>query len=383
VPDLYDAVARGMWAYSHGAFRTETLGTDRFRLEPGTLVVAPHRHETDVPILSSALYFAGDLRRNPSDRMHFSARDDMFIPGFFAGFPKGLPARVRRLLYPIDVARGLATVQVHPIRSASVARLGEVFRAHPERPLNELLPNSVATELRGRASVLGLAPPERAGDVLRGEYADLLWRAVGPHDLPRDELAPFWGARAAQAARDFRALVELLRSQGTLVVYPEGRPSPDGEIGPLRPGIGALLRRGRPRWIRPLGLAYDPLVRGRTRVWVAFPMPVPPPEDDAEASLLRLLRGSIPLTAGQFAAHRLQAGAAADPAALERELAEAVESALADRRPVERELLEQRGRQSRLAEALAVAPRKPEALPFLAREYESARDTVPAGGRRK
>jgi Acyltransferase len=374
--DLYDAVARGFWVYSHAAFRLGTLGTKHFRLEPGTLIVAPHRRETDVPIMASSLYFGGDLRRNPGDRMHFSARDDMFLPGFFAGFPNGLPTPVRRLLYPIDVARGLAVVKVHPIRSAKVARLGEVLRALPERPLDDLLPEAEATELRRRASDLGLARPERAGAVLRGEYADLLWRAVGPDDLPRNELASFWSGRAVQAAREFRTLVEHLRSQGTLLVFPEGRPSPDGEIGPLYPGTGALLRRGRPRWIRPLGIAYDPLVRGRTRVWVTFPTPVPPPEDDVEAALLALMRRSVPLTAGQFAAHRLHARAAADPAALERELAEAVEAALADSRPVERELLEQRGRRRRLAEALAVAPRKPEALPFLAREYESARETA-------
>jgi hypothetical protein len=373
VLDLYDAVARGMWAYSHAAFRVETLGQDRFRLEPGTVILATHRRETDVPILASSLYFGGDLRRNHGDRMHFSARDDMFLPGFFAGFPNGLPAWARRLLYPIDVARGLAVVKVHPIRSARVARLGEVLRARPDDPLDGLLPEDLSAQFRGRASSLEHPPPQRAGDVVRAEYADLLWRAVGPDDLPRDELAGFWSARAAQAAREFRALVELLRSDGTLLVFPEGRPSPDGEIGPLRPGIGALLRRGRPRCIRPLGLAYDPLVRGRTRVWVTFPAPVAPPEGSVEDALLALMRRSVPLTAGQFAANRLQAGAAADPVGLRRELAEAVEAARAEDRPVERELLEEEGRRRRLAEALAVAPRKPEALPFLAREYESAR----------
>lgn len=371
--DLYDAVARGLWVYSRAAFRVEKLGQKRFRLDPGTLIVAPHRRETDVPILASSLYFGGDLRRNPGDRMHFSARDDMFLPGFFAGFPNALPTTVRRLLYPIDVAHGLAVVKVHPIRSARMARLGEVLRAQPERRLDDLLTESVAVELRRRALALGLVRPELAGDVLRGEYADLLWRAVSPDDLPRDALAPFWSGRAAQAAREFRTLVELLRSQGTLLVFPEGRPSPDGEIGPIRRGVGALLRRGRPRWVRPLGVAYDPLVRGRTRVWVAFPTPALPPDDDVEAALLALMRRSVPLTAGQFAAQRLQAGADADPARLQRELAEAVEAARAEDRPVEHELLEAEGRRRRLNEALATAPGKPEALPYLALEYESAR----------
>ena len=210
---------------------------------------------------------------------------------------------------------------------------------------------------------------------MRGEYADLLWRAVGPDDLPRDELAAFWSARAAQAARDFRRSRRALASDGTLLVFPEGRPSPDGEIGPIRPGVGALLRRGRPRWVRPLGVAYDPLVRSRTRVWVTFPTPVAPPEDDVEAALLALMRRAVPLTAGQFAAQRLCAGADADPARLRRRSPRpsrlrgrriARSSASCSRR--RDGAAARRGARGRAAQA--------EALPFLAREYESAREPV-------
>jgi hypothetical protein len=373
VSDLYDAVARGMWAYSRAAFRFGILGRRHFRLEPGTLVVSTHRRESDVPLLCPPLYFGADLRRNPGDRMSFAARDDMFLPGFFAGFPEGLSGWARKALYPLSVARWLGAVKVYPIRSAHVARLGEALRARPGVPLDDLLPAALAEELRARAAREGLAPPHAAGDVLRGEYADLLWRAVVPGDFG-DGLSDFWARRAAEATRDFRTLVELLRADGTLVVFPEGRPSPDGEIGPIRPGIGALLRRGRPKQIRPLTLAYDPLVRGRTRVWVTIADPQPPPDGDVEAALLADMRRFTPLTAGQYAAHRLLEGADADPAALERGLAEAVEAAQAEGRPVEGDLLSSEGRRRRLAEALAVAPRKPDALAYLAREYASARD---------
>ena len=87
MPDLYDAVGHGMWAYSRTAFRVTTLSAGRFAPEPGTLVVATHRRETDVPILGPPLYFGMGGRRNRSNRLHFAARDDMFLPGFFAGFP--------------------------------------------------------------------------------------------------------------------------------------------------------------------------------------------------------------------------------------------------------------------------------------------------------
>ena len=373
MPDLYDAVAHGMWAYGHAAFRVETLGP-KLELEPGTVILVTHRRETDVPLVCPPLYFGASMRTNRRARMSFAARDDMFLPGFFAGFPPDLPLRVRRLLYGVGVARWLPVVDVYPIRSARVARLGEVLRARPDAPLADLVPAETAAAFEARAREARLPPPNRAGDVLLGAYADLLWGAVSPEEGVLDGLDDFWSRRAAQATGDFRTLVEVLRRPGTLVVFPEGRPSPDGEIGPIRPGIGALLRRGRPVAIQPFALAYDPLVSGRTRVHLSLPKPVPPPEDDIEAALLRLLRRSMPLTCGQLVAHRLRAGAEADPADLARALAEAVEAAREEGRPVERELLTADGRRRRLTEALVAAPRRPRELAYLAREYESARE---------
>jgi 1-acyl-sn-glycerol-3-phosphate acyltransferase len=377
VPDLYDAVAYGMWAYSAAAFRVEKIVSARARLEAGTLIAVTHRKESDVPLICPPLYRLGGMRTDRAARMHFAARDDMFLPGFFAGFPPGLSPLARRLLYRLSVARWLPVVQVHPIRSASVARLGEVLAARPDERLGELLTGEHKVLFQTRARVCGLSEPVAAREALRGAYADLLWRPVSPGKGVRPGLDGFWSARAAQAARDFRALVDIVRRPATLVVFPEGRPSPDGEVGPVRPGIGALLRRGRPHAVQPVALAYDPLVRGRTKLVIAIPDPVESPQGkDAEAVLLTVLRRSLPLTAGQFAAHRLLEGAEADPAALGRELAAAVDAAQAEKRPIETSLLARQTRRQRLAEALAIAPAKPEVLDFLAREYRTARQPV-------
>jgi hypothetical protein len=376
VADLYDAVAYGMRAYSGAAFRVDMLGPRRLALDPGTLVVVTHRRETDVPLVCPPLYFGTGGHRNRGNRLHFAARDDMFLPGFFAGFPPALPLRVRRALYPLGVARWLPVVNVFPIRSASVARLGEVLAAQAEVPLEELVPEAILARFLARAAATGRPAPARAGDVLRGEYADLLWQSVSPGNGVREGLDDFWGRRAARAAGDFRSLVELVRGRRTLLVFPEGRPSPNGEIGPVRPGIGALVRRGKPVAVRPLALAYDPLGRGRTRVHLAFGKPVPPPAEETESALLGLLRKTMPLTCGQVVAAELAAGAEADPPALERRLAEAVAAAEAEGRPVEHDLGTKAGRRRRLAEALAVAPARADALPFLAREHASAREPV-------
>ncbi|MGH3022153.1 MAG: hypothetical protein ACRDNI_00725 [Gaiellaceae bacterium] len=374
MPDLYDAVAYGMRAYTSAAFRVDVLGPRRFPLEPGTLLVVTHRRETDVPLIAPFLYFGSGGLRNRTNRLHFAARDDMFLPGFFAGFPPDLPPLARRALYPVGVARWLPVVNVFPIRSASVARLGEVLAARPETALAELVPAETAAAFAERAVAAGGRRPEVAADVLRGQYADLLWQGVSPGSGVADGLEEFWSRRAARATGDFRTLVGLVRDRRTLVLFPEGRPSPDGELGPIRPGIGALVRRGKPVVLRPLAVAYDPLVRGRTRVHLALGPPVQAPETDVEASLLALLRRTMPLTCGQVVAAALAERAEADPPALERRLADAVAEAVAEGRAVERELGSPAARRRRLAEALAVAPSRPAALDFLAREHASARD---------
>jgi len=353
---LYDAVAAGMWAYSRAAFRITVLGPERLGIAPGTLLVVTHRRETDVPVLCPPLYRRGELRRQ---RVAFAARDDMFLPGFFAGFPPGLPPRVRRLLYPLGIAGWLPRVEVFPIRSARVARLAEVLAERRGAELTDVLGREEARAFAARAAACRLRLPVVAEDVFRGEFADLLWRAVGPEDPAGRGLDGFWSRRATEAAGDFRGLVELVHGGRPLVLFPEGRPSPDGEIGPLQRGLGALVRRARPPALLPVALAYDPLARRRTRVVVAFGAPTAP-TGDVEEQALALLRRTMPLTAGQLVA----AGVEPD---------EAVRAALVEGRPVEPALVTADSRSRRLAEAHTAAARSPDALPFLAREYESAR----------
>lgn len=355
-----------MWAYTHAAFRVTVIDQESFRLAPRTLIVSTHRRETDVPVICPTLFFGARLWRHRSERMSFAARDDMFLPGFFAGFPPGLSPRLRRILFPLAAGRFLPRVQVYPISSANVARAGEVVRAYPDARLTDVLPG-LAAEFQARAGERGLPPPERAGECLRADYADLLWRAVEREGA--GALDDFWAGRAARAAGDFRQLVSLVRSGGSLVVFPEGRPSPDGEIGPLRRGLSALVRRAKPEWLLPIGIAYDPLGRGRTRVFVSLGPPREPPARDVEPATLRVLRRSTPFTCGQWLAHERLAEREPSTA----RLSQAVERAREEGRPVEPDLLDPSRLDGRLSQALT-ANASVEDLAFLAREYASARD---------
>jgi 1-acyl-sn-glycerol-3-phosphate acyltransferase len=363
---LFDAVGFGMWAYSNAAFRVVVIGPRRFRLERETLIVATHRRETDVPVICPPLYFGARLWRYTDKRMAFAARDDMFVPGFFAGFPNDLPPTARRLLYKLDVARFILGIGVYPISSATVARMGEILRASPDAPLSDALPIALADGLRVRSDELGLPPLERARDALRGEYADLLWRQVTRQEVPGPD--GFWDRCAAQATADFRRLVDVGRRQ-PLVVFPEGRPSPDGEIGPLRRGLSALVRRVQPRWVFPVSIAYDALVPGRTRAVVTLGPPQSTPAEAVEESILGLMRTATALTVGQYVAQELESGREPSQAGL----ADAVTAAQAERRPIDPELVDPERRAVRLEQAVAEARWQPGELSFLAREYASAR----------
>ena len=358
---LYDAVGLGMRAFSRVAFRVRYAGPESFRLKPGTLIVATHRKETDVPLIAPELYFRASLWKHRSERMHFAARDDMFLRGFFAGFPPEMSPRTRRLLFPLSVGRFLPRVEVHPISSASTARLYELLDASPETPVADVVPERLLGSLRKR----GLAESALSEDALRGEYADLLWELVSRGEGPE----AFWSARATRATADFRELVGLMRAGKSLLVFPEGRPSPDGEIGPLRRGLDALVRRGKPERILPVTLAYDPLVRGRTEVVVVFAETLSPPDEGLENVVLERLKRNTALTTGQFVAHELSEGREPHPAAFAAEL----ESSSALGRPVDPALAETERRAAKLAEARAAADEKPDELPFLAREFQTAR----------
>jgi len=361
VGPLYDAVGLGMRAFSRSAFRVRYVGPESCRLKPGTLIAATHRKETDVPLIAPELYFRASLWKHRSERMHFAARDDMFLRGFFAGFPPEMSPRTRRLLFPLSVGRFLPRVEVHPISSASTARLFELLDASPETPVADVVPERLLGSLRER----GLAGSALSEDALRGEYADLLWEPVSRGEGPE----AFWSARATRATADFRELVGLMRAGKSLLVFPEGRPSPDGEIGPLRRGLDALVRRGKPERILPVTLAYDPLVRGRTEVVVVFAETLSPPHEGLENAVLDRLKRNTALTTGQFVAHELSEGREPHPAAFAAEL----ESSRALGRPVDPALADPARRAAKLAEARAVAEEKPDELQFLATEFRTAR----------
>jgi hypothetical protein len=355
---LWHAVGLGMQPYARLAFRIESHGTDGFRFDPGLLIAVTHRAETDPPILIAELYRSARVWLRRGQRLHFAARDDMFERGFFAGFPPRLPGPARRALYPLEIGRYLPMVRVHPIGSANRMKLAQALhRVDPRTPL----PPEVAERFAP-------ARPRTAEEALRGGLAVKLWQDVDRASFPLEDA---WAFRSAEARRQVTTLIDLMRAGEPLVIFPEGRPSPDGSVGPLLPGIRLLVRRGGPARVSPWAIAYDPLAPGRTRAVVSLRPQVAPRFDDADAQVLSELKLAMPVTCGSAVAHALLTGA--DPVGA---LDSAVELAHEEGRHVEHALQTAAGRRTRLAECLAAVRAKGEEwlLIRLAREFESARE---------
>ncbi|MEZ5098870.1 MAG: hypothetical protein R3C15_03520 [Thermoleophilia bacterium] len=356
---LYDAVAVGMIAYSSLAFRVRILDREHVRFTHGTLVLATHRAETDVPLLCGSFFRHWRVWRDRDPRLLFAARDDLFDKGFFAGFPPGVPRWARRLLYPIDIGERLPRITVFPATPPGAMRLGHALRRLPPRtPLAEVLPAELVDALVARASSLGVPVPRTAADADDADFADILWRVQTPETLDHEAFAEAWKQRAVEATADLRWLVDVVAAQHPLLVFPEGRPSPDGEIGPIRKGVGILVRRGRPRVIKPVGVAYDGLTRGRASALIGILPDEPPPTGgDVDAAMLDLLRRAMPLSLGQVAASAVldasEAGAGSfAPAELAERLGDALVRAREEGRPVDPDLERSGPRVARLDDCL-------------------------------
>ena len=331
-------VAIGMTAYIKLRLRPQVFGREHLRLEPGTIVAPNHRSDYDVPVLVTALYpqWARAVARGvpwPT----FATDDHAFLQGFLGGYPERIPLWLRRLLWPIRVGGVLErNLQCVPVREPNEMRLVEVLRADPRLALDGQLPADLRAALIRRALDRGRPAPERAEDVLRGVYADLLWTPVD-----HDELAcagDHWREHLRAAVRDFRELARTVQSGGIVVIYPEGELSPDGRIGPLKAGLASLARRGRARLVQPVAMSYDPLAGSRPRVYVSIAPAVVPAPGRLTTDVADALRRATPLTAGQIVAWQLGRGVTSE-AELEATAADWITRARTEGRPLEPALL--------------------------------------------
>ena len=281
------------WGYAYATFRIVVGGLHHYRREPGTAVLFNHRRDSDVPLLT-AILCSGRGLWSTGRRLHYMARDDLFRPGFLAAYLPG-PPWVRRLLLPLSVGGLLRLLRAHPIARVRERTLADVL--HDLRATGE--PWRVDRVLRpGALEELGLSgrvPPDAPLEVAlrRGglELAGVRW---SPRWL-QPAAYEAWGRHLARCiAAQLSAFARLLDAGSDLLMAPEGVLSPDGSLGRVRSGLREVLRRCRaPVRLLPVGLTYDWMVPGRTRVFVEVGPAVDAPGAVPEAALGATVRCAL------------------------------------------------------------------------------------------
>ena len=259
---LYALVGAGMWAFSSVRFDLEVVGAFP-SVQDGQLWASSHRAETDVPVLGGLMFVRGGMWRPGAARAHFAARDDLFEPGVVAAGLR-LPGPLSRLVWPLTPGRWLRHVRAHPVRRPTGAKLGQLIRDLPDgQPLDDLLGPRLTALILDRAG-LRRPTPRLVGDIRRPSFAGLLWEDVDGSDLT-EAGQEVWRSHVARAAADLRRIARVARDGHPMVLFPEGRVSPDGAIGPVGDILATLARVGRVGAIVPVAVAYDPLRPGRRR----------------------------------------------------------------------------------------------------------------------
>jgi hypothetical protein len=352
---LYDLVGYGFIISSRVRYRTEAIFPPGFAMRPGQLHIACHRSESDVPMICTELWFGKGLGRHGPHRYHYAARDDLYVPHAVA-YALPMPLPLRRLAARVPLGAGLEAVRTHPVRRTGPMKLVQALEALPPelRVEDAFGPDLLARLDTGARTV---------GELLSIRSGHRLWIEIGPEDLAPAHRETIERDHGRQAAADLRRLVDILRAGSSMLVFPEGRVSEDGAIGPLGAAVEVLIRRGRPAEIVPIAIAYDPLRRGRVVAHAGFGPPQRPPADGIGAHVLREVRRAMPLTTGQVLAEALLAAVEAGSQVLHRDalakaLERAVRRALAEARPLPRSLRDPPRRRARLDDALRAAARR-------------------------
>ena len=300
-----------MWAVTRTRFDVQVLGDPIPQVARGQLWVATHRAETDVPLIGGLLMVRGGMwRRGITPRAHFAARDDLFEAGVVS-VGLHLPAPLARMAWPLSPGPWLPRVRAHPIRRPTGLKLSQALDGlEATLPLDDVLTRDAIERFAQRPAAIGRRPPETVGQARDAAFAQQLWRDVTIADLDTPIGRGVWRAHVARAAGDVRRLIDLVRRGEPMVLFPEGRVSPAGGIGPVGDVLDLIVRRGAPTAVLPVGIAYDPLRRGRATVAISVGPPIATSEGPIGPLALDRLRLATPITVGQVVARELIAVAA-------------------------------------------------------------------------
>lgn len=247
-------------------YRKQEVWPENFKLEPGTLIVSNHQRDSDVPVLGTSLCARHGWRfRWPMT--FFMAREDLFWPGFLAGYLPGRPP-FTQLLGVIRLRGFFKAARACPIRRVREFSLGETLDALCAAGLESADPARLFN-LRGQRELLGIFGklPASVADLDRRQL-----RGFPNWGLRRLRLQILRGiapAFRATVREQLEACVRRLDAGRSVYIAPEGVTSETGRFGRVRLGPRWLYRHTlTPPTLLPVALSYDALATGRSRVIV-------------------------------------------------------------------------------------------------------------------
>jgi len=274
------------------------------------LIVANHRRDADIPILG---VFLGRRCGGSITGVlpHFVAREDLFEDGFLWNYWRSPWLALPRLVSPLIPLRRIMTVfKAHPIhripeQSLAIV-LNDVRRYLGDRRLGAVLNRFWAPRLEAAGADLD-RPISWLLDRER-QFGDLVGGGWGHRRLNLETFRAFKPVERARIDAHLAVFARALDDGEAVMVAPEGANSPDGHFQRPRAGPWRLARGGGPELpVLPVGLAYDPTVGRRMRVFVhagpAFRAGDCTDRRVFDAAVAQGILRATTLTGSHFAAH--------------------------------------------------------------------------------
>lgn len=250
--------------YITAVYHREVILPPGFRMRPGSIIASNHQRDVDGPVLGTALLdrhglrFAGVLP-------YFVTREDLFRPGILARLAVHWPRAFSGLLRRISLAWFFPLGRTEPMRRTREFTLGDALRALVAEGLGDADAGSLLNA-RGQRET-GARPGELTVDALLERDDDALeqWWGLRRFSRPaRATIAPGFRATVERQIAHFAARLD----QGCCIYFaPEGTISTHGPFGRIRGGFYRIAcATESPPWIQPIGLGYDTLAPGKSRV---------------------------------------------------------------------------------------------------------------------
>ncbi|MGH8146179.1 MAG: lysophospholipid acyltransferase family protein [Rhodanobacteraceae bacterium] len=288
----------------------EILLPEDFRIQPGTVIASNHQRDVDGPMLGTVL-----VRRRG---LHFqwplpfyATREDLFRSGILSRLTMHWPPLLSALLGRMSLAWFFPLGRAEPMRRVREFTLGETLRMLCATGCTD---DTCSMHLNTRGCrELGVGAANlRLCDALQqpGAPLETLW---GLRRLTRASIKRIAPSFRATVDAQIAHFAERLDRGRCVYFSPEGTISASGHFGRVRQGFLRLARTAAtPPWIQPIGVSYDTLAPGRSRVLIhigqAFRADTTLDRRAFDATLRRAVLALEPITPSHLLARFLRQG---------------------------------------------------------------------------